>query len=214
MRRTHNALKRSGRSLHTSSTGCFFPPPRTMATASPGRPCSSCSTPTIRSKRRARSEQLQRIMVRRLKSELPPACPTARKGFPEARRGSDRGRIPGRGARSAPAARGVRGPAAQLPQTNRTHGGAEFSLKLLKKRLFSSPAAFARTLEVHRETARGGRLATSVRRPCGFWRPRSTVQRTTSQTRKNRLKQSGPLLPPQLSTLQRSGRRRPYSWTA
>ena len=33
---------------------------------------------------------------------------------------------------------------------------AEFSLKLLKKRLFSSPAAFAHTLDVHRETAVGG----------------------------------------------------------
>ena len=41
--------------------------------------------------------------------------------------------------------------------TNEAHSfGTEFVLKLLKKRLFSSPAAFAQTLEVHRRSLEGG----------------------------------------------------------
>src|SRR5215218_5867613 len=42
-----------------------------------------------------------------------------------------------------------------LGESGRT--AAEFVLLLLKKRLFSSPAAFARTLATHRETLTGGR---------------------------------------------------------
>jgi hypothetical protein len=47
------------------------------------------------------------------------------------------------------------GRAAALGESGRT--AAEFVLLLLKKRLFSSPAAFARTLATHRETLAGGR---------------------------------------------------------
>lgn len=103
--------------------------------------------------------QLRRIMVRRLKSELPPL----EDGSP-------------RFARRVVEAIEVTYP----PDERETHRllqeyatlrrqaardepgrtAAEFSLKLLKKRLFSSPAAFAKTVEVHRETALNGpRLA-------------------------------------------------------
>ena len=40
----------------------------------------------------------------------------------------------------------------------------EFVLKLLKKRLFSSPAAFLRTLDQHRQTVEGLRPAKRPRR--------------------------------------------------
>ncbi len=98
--------------------------------------------------------QLQRIMVRRLKSELPPLAD----GTP---------RFPARVVQAIEVAyppaeqeahRLLEEYAALRRQSAEDDPGrmaAEFSLKLLKKRLFSSPAAFAHTLKVHRETALG-----------------------------------------------------------
>ena len=100
-------------------------------------------------------EQLQRIMVRRLKSELPPQPD----GTP---------RFPKRIIDAIPvtyleeereAHRWLEEYAESRRRTGRddaTRMASEFSLKLLKKRLFSSPAAFARTLEVHAETIETG----------------------------------------------------------
>jgi superfamily II DNA or RNA helicase len=110
--------------------------------------------------------QLQRIMVRRLKSELPPLDD----GTP---------RFPGRRIEAIPVAypddeRQAHARLEEYAASRRrsaaddtTRMASEFSLKLLKKRLFSSPAAFASTLEVHAETVesrrRPARRAPSVR---------------------------------------------------
>ncbi|MDP8992496.1 MAG: DISARM system SNF2-like helicase DrmD, partial [Actinomycetota bacterium] len=95
--------------------------------------------------------QLQRVMVRRLKSELPP-LPDGTPRFPtrviEA--------IPVHYTHEEEEAHRL----LQQYSESRRHASddeasrmaEEFSLKLLKKRLFSSPAAFARTLDVHTET--------------------------------------------------------------
>jgi superfamily II DNA or RNA helicase len=102
--------------------------------------------------------QLRRIMVRRLKSELPPH----EDGTP---------RFPRRVVEAIevdypPEEREAHRLLEEYAELRRRSAhdeagrmAAEFSLKLLKKRIFSSPAAFARTLEVHRKTAFGtGRL--------------------------------------------------------
>jgi excisionase family DNA binding protein len=98
--------------------------------------------------------QLQRVMVRRLKSELPP-YPDGRPRFPRRMVEAIEVDYP---ADEREADRLLE----EYSELRRRSAGdepgrmaAEFSLKLLKKRLFSSPAAFARTLAVHRETAHG-----------------------------------------------------------
>jgi SNF2 family DNA or RNA helicase len=98
-------------------------------------------------------KQLQRIMVRRLKRDLPPRWDGSARfperciqpieiAYPDAERELHR-LLQAYGARRLAA---ELGPASKL--------GTEFVLKLLKKRLFSSPAAFVRTLMQHRETLR------------------------------------------------------------
>ncbi|ESQ09470.1 MAG: DEAD/DEAH box helicase family protein [Thiohalocapsa sp. PB-PSB1] len=98
-------------------------------------------------------KQLQRIMVRRLKRDLPRRWDGSARfperriepieiAYPDAERELHR-LLQDYGARRLAA---ELGPAEKL--------GTEFVLKLLKKRLFSSPAAFAGTLEQHRETLR------------------------------------------------------------
>jgi hypothetical protein len=96
-------------------------------------------------------ETLAAVMVRRLKSDLPP---------------DDFGqpRFPARQLEGIEVAHGEEERAAhrklraytQLRQRNARDAAertaTEFVLKLLKKRLFSSPAAFAKTLEQHRAT--------------------------------------------------------------
>lgn len=110
-------------------------------------------------------KQLQRIMVRRLKRELPPRW-DGRPRFPERRITPleivypEPERALHRQLQDYSAARLAAdlAPAAKL--------GTEFVLKLLKKRLFSSPAAFLGTLRQHRETLTrrkpGQRAASSV----------------------------------------------------
>jgi len=99
--------------------------------------------------------QLERIMVRRLKSELPPLedgtprfprreIEAIEVHYPDAERAAHR-----RLADYAESRRKTAGDDA-------TRTASEFSLKLLKKRLFSSPAAFANTLDVHMETVEHG----------------------------------------------------------
>ena len=103
--------------------------------------------------------QLQRVMVRRLKRDLPPL----EDGTP---------RFPQRRIEAIPvdypdderqAHRWLEDYAASRRQSSAedaTRMASEFSLKLLKKRLFSSPAAFARTLSVHQETVESGKRRT------------------------------------------------------
>jgi superfamily II DNA or RNA helicase len=104
--------------------------------------------------------QLQRVMVRRLKSELPPRWDGSPR-FP--RRVIDRLVVPyGQEERAVHAA--LTEYAASRAQVARAEGegervAAEFVLTLLKKRLFSSPAAFASTLDQHLRTVTQGRAA-------------------------------------------------------
>jgi len=103
--------------------------------------------------------QLRQVMVRRLKSDIPP-LPDGTPRFP--RRDVDA--IP---VNYPPEEREAHRLLSEYGKLRRqvAKGEAgrvavEFSLKLLKKRLFSSPAAFAKTLEVHKQTAKSGRSAT------------------------------------------------------
>lgn len=100
-------------------------------------------------------EQVQRIMVRRLKSELPP-LPDGTPRFPKRVIEAIAINYP---AEERQAHRWLEEYAESRRQTSKddaTRMASEFSLKLLKKRLFSSPAAFARTLGVHAETIESG----------------------------------------------------------
>lgn len=103
-------------------------------------------------------EQLRRVMVRRLKSELP--------GFPE--RKIEPIEVPYTdderqayqmlkqyGELRLKTAEAAGGEGARLAE--------KFVLTLLKKRLFSSPAAFAETLAVHRQTISGLKEKKSIR---------------------------------------------------
>jgi superfamily II DNA or RNA helicase len=102
--------------------------------------------------------QLERVMVRRLKSELPPRWDGSPR-FPE--RVIDRLVVPyGENERAAHAA--LRAYAASRSAAARAEGegqrvAADFVLTLLKKRLFSSPPAFASTLDQHLRTMTSGR---------------------------------------------------------
>src|SRR5262249_9782860 len=109
-------------------------------------------------------QQLGAVMVRRLKSELP-------------RRWDGSPRFPGRklGALAVPyrpAERRIHAALRQYAESRQRdpgdHAGrtaTEFVLKLLKKRLFSSPAAFAATLARHEQSLRQARKRQAVARP-------------------------------------------------
>ena len=100
--------------------------------------------------------QVSRIMVRRLKSELPPLDDGTPR-FPRRVVEAIKVDYP---AEEREAHRLLQEYADLRRQATQDEPGrlaVEFSLKLLKKRLFSSPAAFASTLEVHRETTLGER---------------------------------------------------------
>lgn len=110
--------------------------------------------------------QLARVMVRRLKSELPPRFDgtprfAVRRLVPlEVAYPADERRVHAQlraYAESRAAAAARQGPAARV--------AAEFVLLMLKKRLFSSPAAFARTLDVHQESLRRASAGPAQRPP-------------------------------------------------
>ncbi|MEX1263188.1 MAG: DISARM system SNF2-like helicase DrmD, partial [Actinomycetota bacterium] len=103
-------------------------------------------------------EQLRRVMVRRLKSELP--------GFPE--RKIDKIEVAytdeERQAYATLKRYGeLRLKAAEDADSAGARLAERFVLTLLKKRLFSSPEAFAETLAVHRRTITGGKDARPIR---------------------------------------------------
>jgi superfamily II DNA or RNA helicase len=104
--------------------------------------------------------QLQRVMVRRLKAELPPRWDSSPR-FPE--RVIDRLVVPyGEEERAVHAALAAYASSRSAAARARGEGervAADFVLTLLKKRLFSSPAAFASTLEQHVQTMTAGRPA-------------------------------------------------------
>jgi hypothetical protein len=107
--------------------------------------------------------QLQRVMVRRLKSELPPRWDGSPR-FP--RRVIDRLVVPygeeERAVHAALTAYAASRSAAARAQGEGERVAAEFVLTLLKKRLFSSPAAFASTLDQHLRTLTQGRAAREI----------------------------------------------------
>ena len=150
--RTRCAPRRSARSRRTASTGCSCRPRRTTATTTRSRRCSSCSTRTASRAASARRRR-RRARSRSGGSSRSSRTPTARRASPGARSSCSRSSTRPRSAPStrtspptAPRARSAC--TATAPQTL----AADFVVTLLKKRLFSSPAAFLRTLEVHRET--------------------------------------------------------------
>lgn len=96
-------------------------------------------------------EQLARVMVRRLKSDLPPDWDGSPR-FPERR-------IQVLEVRYSEEEHRIHGLLQRYTRLRREHvadaverTASEFVLKLLKKRLFSSPAAFAHTLAQHKTT--------------------------------------------------------------
>jgi superfamily II DNA or RNA helicase len=98
-------------------------------------------------------ERLARVMVRRLKTDITDA--EGNRVFPDRR-------LEALEVAYTDEERGIHAALVEYTQlrqaANREEGGGhatEFVLKLLKKRLFSSPAAFAGTLEEHRKTLAG-----------------------------------------------------------
>lgn len=98
-------------------------------------------------------QQLARVMVRRLKSELPPRWDGRPRYQPR--------KLEAIGVAYDQDEREVHAKLQAYAESRRENDAtnaataAEFVLKLLKKRLFSSPAAFAATLVQHRETVEG-----------------------------------------------------------
>jgi Helicase conserved C-terminal domain/SNF2-related domain len=99
--------------------------------------------------------QVRCIMVRRLKSELP-ALDDGTPRFPRRVAEAIEVDYPAEEREAHRPPQEYADLRCQAGEDEPGRMAAEFSLKQLKKRLFSSPAAFARTLEVHRETALGG----------------------------------------------------------
>jgi superfamily II DNA or RNA helicase len=108
-------------------------------------------------------EQLRRVMVRRLKSELPPRWDGSPR-FP--RRVIDRLEVPygqeERAVHAAMAAYAASRSAAARAGGEGERVAADFVLTLLKKRMFSSPAAFASTLDQHVQTMTASQPARAI----------------------------------------------------
>jgi superfamily II DNA or RNA helicase len=110
-------------------------------------------------------KQLQVVMVRRLKRELPPRWDGSLR-FPERQLEAipvDYSEAERRVHRALQEYTDLRRQAAVDDATELY--ATEFVLKLLKKRLFSSPAAFATTLEQHQKSLQSARRKTGVAKP-------------------------------------------------
>jgi len=109
-------------------------------------------------------ETLRRIMVRRLKSELPPDT-FGKQRFPMRKLAA----IPvGYSAAERQAHAWLQRYTTlrqQAAHDNQERTATTFVLKLLKKRLFSSPAAFARTVRKHQQSLTTATKQTAVRKP-------------------------------------------------
>jgi superfamily II DNA or RNA helicase len=107
--------------------------------------------------------QLERVMVRRLKTELPPRWD----GSPRfAKRVIDKLEVPysneERAIHEALTTYASSRSAVARAEGEGERVAADFVLTLLKKRLFSSPAAFAATLDQHVRTMTGGRAVRGI----------------------------------------------------
>jgi len=96
--------------------------------------------------------QLQQIMVRRLKSEIPPN-PDGTPRFPKRVIEAIPVAYPDEEREAHRLLKEYTDSRKEQAKDDTTKTATDFSLRMLKKRLFSSPAAFASTLEVHIETA-------------------------------------------------------------
>jgi SNF2 family DNA or RNA helicase len=109
-------------------------------------------------------KQLNAVMVRRMKSELPPKWDGSPR-FP--RRVLDPIEVPYTDEERTihAALQRYAGLRVQRSQDNAEKLATEFVLKTLKKRLFSSPAAFLTTLDSHEKSLRQARRGKAVRKP-------------------------------------------------
>ena len=152
-------------SRRTASTGSSFPPLRTTATTTPSPRCSSCSIHTAsRAGSSPTPEATREVTVRRLKQDLlnedgSAAVRGRRVVMLEVEHPRRRAQV-----HADLVAYGALAPSASAA-TRRRKAAADFVVTLLKKRLFSSPAAFLRTLEVHRETLLRGQRTTPAPTP-------------------------------------------------
>lgn len=96
--------------------------------------------------------QLQRIMVRRLKSELPPKADGTER-FPKRIIEAIEVDYPAEEREAHRLLEEYGGSRRKAADADTGRTALDFTLKLLKKRLFSSPVAFGNTLAVHTETA-------------------------------------------------------------
>ncbi len=118
----------------------------------------------ISTERQAVREQVRAIMVRRLKSELPPRWDGSPR-FPVRRLLPIEVRYSDSEERQHRALQRYTYLRQQAARDATERVAAEFVLKLLKKRLFSSPEAFATTLERHEETLHSAQRRALVARP-------------------------------------------------
>ena len=109
-------------------------------------------------------KQLNAVMVRRLKSELP-RDDFGNARFPKRELEALEVDYPAEERRVHAALREYAKLRSTKAADNSQRVATEFVLKILKKRLFSSPAAFARTLEQHEKTLKSARRRKSAARP-------------------------------------------------
>ncbi len=107
--------------------------------------------------------QLNAILVRRMKSEL--TDDFGNKRFPERKLEAIEVDYPEEEKQIHRALREYTQLRSRKVQDNSERVATEFVLKTLKKRLFSSPAAFARTLEQHENTIRNSKRRKSAAKP-------------------------------------------------
>jgi SNF2 family DNA or RNA helicase len=109
-------------------------------------------------------KQLNAVMVRRMKSELPPKWDGSPR-FPK--RVLEPIEVPYTDEERAvhAALRNYSDSRAEISRDNVEKLATEFVLKTLKKRLFSSPAAFLKTLDQHEKSLRQAKRGNSVRKP-------------------------------------------------
>ena len=109
-------------------------------------------------------KQLEAVMVRRMKSELPPKWDGSPR-FPERKLKPLEVAYTSEEKAIHACLREYTALRAKRAKDNTEAMATEFVLKTLKKRLFSSPAAFAATLEQHEKSLRTAKRATASPRP-------------------------------------------------
>ena len=146
-------------------------------------------------------------MVRRLKSELP-KDDYGHDRFPKRVLEAAGGRLHGRGEAHPRRPEAVhRAAAGERAQDNAEKFATEFVLMTLKKRLFSSPAAFLRTLEQHETSLRTPKKRKGVSKPTLgiLQRQIDRVEEEYSTTTRPRRRPTMPWTPPASCSVSRLG---------